>query len=92
MVIDRKTKQIVCTAHGKGKEHDFKLLKNSKTNFLAKIKCLADKGYQGIQKIHSLSQVPYKKPKGQRDPATALCITRKPRYPRLVKLLHCVAE
>jgi DDE superfamily endonuclease len=56
----------VCTAHGKGKEHDFKLFKNSQTNLLAKIKCLGDKGYQGIQKIHSLSQVPYKKPKGKK--------------------------
>ena len=56
----------MCTAHGKGKEHDFKLFKNSETNFLSFIKCLGDKGYQGINKIHPLSQVPHKKPTGKK--------------------------
>ena len=27
--------------------------------------CLADKGYQGIEKIHKLSQTPHKKPRKQ---------------------------
>lgn len=30
----------------------------------ANIECLGDKGYQGIQKLHSLSKTPKKKPRG----------------------------
>lgn len=53
----------MCTAHGKGKEHDFKLFKKSKTHLLESISCLGDKGYQGIQKIHQKSKIPHKKPR-----------------------------
>lgn len=66
IIINQKNKQILCTAYGKGKDHDFKLLKHSQTNLLSKIKCLGDKGYQGIHKIHSLSQIPHKKPRGKK--------------------------
>jgi hypothetical protein len=43
--------------------HDFRLFKNSKIPLNKTIKCLVDKGYQGIQKLHANSQVPKKKPK-----------------------------
>lgn len=64
VVVEQATGQIICTAHGKGKEHDFRLFKNSKVRLRAEIKCLADKGYQGIQKIHTNSCIPKKKPRG----------------------------
>ncbi|MBH8577176.1 transposase, partial [Nostocaceae cyanobacterium CENA369] len=54
----------ICTAHGKGREHDFRIFKNSKVRLRKDIKCLGDKGYQGIQKLHSNSQIPKKKPRG----------------------------
>lgn len=41
------------------------LFKKSKTCLIEKIVCLKDKGYQGIQKLHELSQTPHKKPKGK---------------------------
>ncbi|WP_144869668.1 transposase family protein, partial [Hyella patelloides] len=63
IIIDQNSKQIICIAHGKGKEHDFKLFKNSKTHLRQEIKVLGDQGYQGIAKIHKLSQTPHKKPK-----------------------------
>lgn len=44
-----------------GKEHDFQLFKRSKTKPLEQIEVLADKGYQGIKKIHLLSYTPVKK-------------------------------
>jgi len=44
---------------------DFSLFKRSKISLRKDIICLADKGYQGIQKIHSKSQTPTKKPKGK---------------------------
>ena len=63
MIIDQKNGQIVCTAYGKGKEHDFKLYKRSKIRIGENIRCLADKGYQGIKKHHHFSQTPKKKPR-----------------------------
>ena len=62
VIVNQKTKQIMCTAHGKGREHDFKLFKRSKTHLLEPTSCLGDKGYQGIQKIHKESNTPHKKP------------------------------
>ena len=61
VVIGQKSNRIICLAHAKGKTHDFKLLKNSKTRFHQLLKVIADKGYQGISKIHNLSQTPIKK-------------------------------
>ena len=61
MIIDQKNGQILCTAYGKGREHDFKLYKRSKIKIRKKIRCLADKGYQGIKKHDHFSQTPKKK-------------------------------
>lgn len=55
----------MCTAHSKGREHDFKLFKRSCSRLLSTIKCLGDKGYQGISKIHRYSKTPHKKPRGE---------------------------
>lgn len=63
-MVDQGTKQIICTAHGTGKEHDFRLFKASSVRFHKDIECLGDKGYQGIQKLHSNSLTPKKKPRG----------------------------
>jgi IS5 family transposase len=60
-VVNQGTGEIICTAHGKGKIHDFRLFKQSEIPLSKTIECLADKGYQGIQKIHSNSKVPKKK-------------------------------
>ncbi len=46
-----------------GKEHDFKIFKKSRLPLNEKIKCLVDKGYQGILKIHKLTDIPKKKTK-----------------------------
>ena len=39
------------------------MFKQSKISLNQRIECLVDKGYQGIQKLHLLSQVPKKKPR-----------------------------
>ena len=57
--------KVICTAHGTGKEHDFQLFKRSLVKPLKQIEILADKGYQGIKKIHRLSYTPIKKKKKQ---------------------------
>ncbi len=64
VVFGQKTKKIICLAHEKGKTHDFKLFKNSDVKFHNLLKVIADKGYQGIAKIHELSETPIKKPRG----------------------------
>ena len=42
--------------------HDLRLFKDSRTRLAPWVKCLADKGYQGIKKVHAHSQTPTKKP------------------------------
>lgn len=65
MLADVKTREILCTDYGKGRTHDFKLWKSSQIGIDKKIECLADKGYQGIQKIHQNSRIPHKKKRNQ---------------------------
>lgn len=64
--MDLNTKIIVCIAHGKGKQHDLKIWKKSRTAAKPEIEHLADKGYQGIKKYHQNSQTPIKKKRGQK--------------------------
>jgi DDE superfamily endonuclease len=61
VIIDTQSLKVICTAHGIGKEHDFQLFKRSKVKPLSKVEVLADKGYQGIKKIHNSSYTPIKK-------------------------------
>lgn len=44
VVVESGTGEIICTAHGKGKEHDFRIFKNSKIRLREDIQCLGDKG------------------------------------------------
>ena len=60
-----KTKAVICTTFAAGKEHDFHLFKRSRVKLKKETQCLADKGYQGIQKLHANSQLPKKKRKGE---------------------------
>lgn len=64
VVMDKKTKQIICTNVGKGREHDFKVFKQSRFKFDldSTMKLLGDRGYQGMQKIYQHSQTPIRKP------------------------------
>jgi hypothetical protein len=66
VIIELKTKKIMCLRHGKGRMHDLKLFKKSHVKLPKKIKLLADKGYQGIVKIHEKSEIPIKKPRGKK--------------------------
>jgi DDE superfamily endonuclease len=44
----------------KGRMHDFRIFKESKTALLPSIESLTDSGYQGIQKIHANCVKPVK--------------------------------
>jgi hypothetical protein len=63
VVADRASRRILCTDFDKGRRHDFKLFKNSNVYLKKESKCMADTGYQGIQKLHCNSEIPKKKSK-----------------------------
>jgi len=62
-VIDKKTKQVICTDFSNGKRHDFRLYKESKIRIHPETKVITDTGYQGIQKLHKKSELPKKRSK-----------------------------
>jgi hypothetical protein len=62
VVVAHQMRELICVAIGKGREHDCTLFKRSKLTIKEEIACLADRGYQGIQKLHRNSQTPKKKP------------------------------
>lgn len=63
VVLEQDTGRIVCTAIGLGRVHDFRLFKNSRLPLLPSQLVLADKGYQGLVKLHQNSCTPTKKPR-----------------------------
>jgi len=63
VVVDKKSRKIICTTFTNGKRHDFRLFKESKVYVLKEIQLNTDTGYQGIAKIHANSVLPKKKTK-----------------------------
>lgn len=63
LLINQATLEIICAAIGTGREHDFKIFKESKINAVPRIQAIADKGYQGIKNYHNNSKTPHKKPR-----------------------------
>jgi IS5 family transposase len=55
--------KIYCVAIGKGRKHDFRLFKESKTRLHPEIVLKADSGYQGIKRVHEKSELPHKRSK-----------------------------
>lgn len=62
-MVNQATRAIVCTAYAKGRVHNFQIFKHSRLPLNPQIQLLADKGYQGILKLHHNSQTPKKKPR-----------------------------
>lgn len=58
--MDRPSRRIICTTVEKGRKHDFRIFKESRTAILPTTQTLTDSGYQGIQKIHANSLKPIK--------------------------------
>jgi len=69
VIVDKKTRKILCTAFANGKRHDFRLFKESKTYILKEIQVDTDTGYQGIKRLHAKSVLPKKKTR--KKPLTA---------------------
>ena len=63
MVVNGRSKEVICTAHGRGRVHDFALYKQSQLELHESLELLADSGYQGISKLHDKSRTPKKRSK-----------------------------
>ena len=63
VVVNGRTRQVICTHHGRGPMHDFALYQRSKIEPHQSLEVLADSGYQGLQKLHEKSRTPRKKPR-----------------------------
>jgi hypothetical protein len=68
VLVEFETGQIICTAVGKGRTHDFKLFKRSRIPFVSSQLCLADRGYQGFSTRYPGACTPTKKPRKQALP------------------------
>lgn len=64
-MVDRRTRRILCTAHGRGPAHDFALYRRSRVAVAAHTHLVGDTGYQGMTAVHANSRTPQKKPRGQ---------------------------
>ena len=64
LLISPESKLIYGVNSAKGKTHDFKVFKDSKSKVRipSNIQVLGDSGYQGIKDIHVNSRTPVKKP------------------------------
>lgn len=63
MVVDKKTKKVICTAFSNGKKHDFKLFKEGKVRWTKERSGLTDSGYTGIKKLQNNTRLPKKSSK-----------------------------
>jgi DDE superfamily endonuclease len=64
-MVDARSLQIIATAHGKGREHDFKLFKRSHCPCRVGLELLGDGGYQGVKKLVENSRTPHKRWRGR---------------------------
>ena len=65
IVADASTRDILCISVGKGSQHDFKMFQESKVHFSPQIQVIADKGFQGLKKLHTNSVIPIKAKRGK---------------------------
>ena len=63
VVINKKTRRVICTAFANGKRHDFRVYKESKTHIREETQVETDTGFVGITKIHANSVLPKKRSK-----------------------------
>jgi hypothetical protein len=63
VVVNGRTRQVICTAQARGPTHDFALYQQSQLELHESFELLADSGYQGIAKLHDQSQTPKKRSK-----------------------------
>lgn len=63
IVVDRTSKQIIASSGAEGTKHDLKLLSTSDIRFQKGTWVLGDSGFQGYQRIHENTLLPFKSSK-----------------------------
>lgn len=63
LIVCLTTLTILVVACGKGRTHDFTLLKHTRRGILSSIRKYADSGYQGLQKLLANTILPFKRTK-----------------------------
>jgi hypothetical protein len=53
VVVNGRTRQLICTHHGRGPTHDFSLYRRSRLEPHESLEVPADSDYQGLQKLNS---------------------------------------
>lgn len=66
LVVNKDTGNIICVYITNGKTHDFKVLKDSQLPMNPNSVVVTDSGYQGLQNIHTNTELPKKKAKRQK--------------------------
>jgi IS5 family transposase len=84
VVVNGSSKQVMCTAHGRGRVHDFALYKQSQLELHENLELLADTGYQGISKLHGKSRTPKKRSKKRQLTKDERCANRELSRRRIV--------
>lgn len=65
LIVCLKMLQILLVVGGRGRTHDFTLLKRCRLRILKELKKYADSGYQGLLKLYPNSLTPIKKPRNR---------------------------
>lgn len=60
LLLNWETREVISTAFGKGRTHDFRLFKESCTHLHPDTVVLADLGYAGLGKLHTHTCLPVK--------------------------------
>ena len=63
VIVDKRSKKVICTAFSNGKKRDFRLFKESKVHWTEKTCGVTDSGYTGIKKLQKNSRLPKKSSK-----------------------------
>jgi hypothetical protein len=63
VVVNKLTTEVVCICIREGKIHDFRIFKESCTMVNPEVLIAVDSGYQGLQKMHSNTELPKKRTK-----------------------------
>src|SRR4028119_575258 len=71
-----------------GKTHDFSLFKKSKIGMNEELELLGDKGYQGIEKIHTNSRTPLKRIKNKKLSQAERILNLQLAKDRIIENIH----
>ncbi len=51
VVVDKSSKKVICTSYSNGRQHQFRVYKESKVRIHPEIHVLIDSGYQGLSEV-----------------------------------------